>query len=65
MPISDDLATQATERLFCISTQSVLLAERNLNSFMTMRTFSPSPRTLMAPGPSDVHPRVLEFSGVA
>jgi len=35
------------------------ISERNLESRMTMRTFSPTPRTLMGPGPSDVHPRVL------
>jgi aspartate aminotransferase-like enzyme len=36
-----------------------MLAERNLALLMTMRTFSPPARTLMGPGPSDVHPRVL------
>ena len=27
---------------------------------MTMTSFNPAPRTLMGPGPSDVHPRILE-----
>ena len=30
---------------------------------MQIKTFQPPRRTLMGPGPSDVHPRVLEALG--
>jgi alanine-glyoxylate transaminase/serine-glyoxylate transaminase/serine-pyruvate transaminase len=39
--------------------QAIIMAFLFSNLYKTMKSFNPPVRTLMGPGPSDVHPRIL------